>query len=152
MKKWSDGVEDSIRVTASLSRLSVSPVTRTRSDPNEDTTYQVVRSAGKLERLEIPSEKLTLLGCSQSVVPNSQQNHAISASPSSTALGQARCPPSHDEGLFVCLLLASQSDALKVAPYRDFPSIQPSTYRSEACMPCYIMDRKSFKNSDNAMK
>ena len=48
-------------------------------------------------------------------------------------------------------LLASQSDALIVAPHRDpNPSIHPSTYSSEACLPIYI--RKSFKNSYNAME
>jgi len=53
----------------------------------------------------------------------------------------------HDQCLF--MLLASQSDALIVPPHRD-PSIQP-TFSSEALKPIYMKDRKSFKNSDNAM-
>ena len=52
------------------------------------------------------------------------------------------------------VLLELRSDALIVAPHSDptHPSIHPSTYSSEACMPIYMKDRKSFKNSDNAMK
>ena len=34
----------------------------------------------------------------------------------------------------------------------NHPTIQPSTYSSEALKPIYMKDRKSFKNSDNAMK
>ena len=46
-------------------------------------------------------------------------------------------------------LLASQSDALLIAPHRDPNPTQPNpTYSSEACMPIYIMnDRKSFNKT-----
>ena len=49
-------------------------------------------------------------------------------------------------------LLASRSDALIINPHRDLIPSNPSTYSSEAHMPIYMKDRKSFKNSDNAME
>ena len=59
-----------------------------------------------------------------------------------------------DDHVSMTQLLASRSDALIIAPHRD-PDPDPDpdpTYSSEACMPRYMKDRKSFKNSDNAMK
>ena len=59
-------------------------------------------------------------------------------------------------GMCLGCFLASQSNALISGPTQrsnpKFPTqpIHP-TYSSEACLPIYIKDRKSFKNSNNAL-